>query len=114
MAIGRLELLALYLEITNEATVVAQAMGDALLTSLAGAAALAAGRRMCLSDEQVLAMQRDMFDMRMEGPPGLRIAPDLEGPSTATAIATRPQTSADDPADDDRACDRALSTRRRQ
>lgn len=107
MPIARRDMLALYLELTNEATVVAQAMDDKVLSSVASVAALAAGQEMGLSDAQVLKMQRDMLETLMGGPPGLRIAPDLEGPSTAKIFAARSHANVSDPDSDVPAIDRA-------
>ncbi|HUB94880.1 MAG TPA: hypothetical protein VL993_03130 [Stellaceae bacterium] len=89
MPIARLDFLALFLELTNEATVIAETMDDQVLAGMASSAAFAAGRQLGLSEDQVAGMQQDMLQARMGGSCGLRIVPDLEGPSTATAVARR-------------------------
>jgi hypothetical protein len=95
MTISRQEFMALFLDLANEAAVVAQTVDDPDLYDKAVGAALAAGERMGLSDDQVLAMQQDMYESRMGGPTGARVVPDLEGPATAreAAKAQRARTS---------------------
>lgn len=100
MPILRQEMLALFLEITNEATVIAQAIDDEFLASVAGAAALAAGEQLGLSDDHVLAMQRDMAELRMGKPLDRRVTPDLEGPSTVKIVETKPRSDTHEPVQD--------------
>jgi hypothetical protein len=97
MTITRQEFLALFLDLTNEAAVVAQTVDDPVLYDAAVAAALAAGQRIGLSDDQVLAMQQDMFETRMGGPSGARVVPDLEGPATAREAAKAQRARTSDP-----------------
>lgn len=96
MAMGRLELLALFLEITNEAAVVARVMGDPLLSAAAATAALAAGEQIGLSDDQISAMQRDMANSRFPGTIG-RLRPDLVGPgiTKVNVVKRQPQARED-------------------
>jgi hypothetical protein len=97
MTIGRQEFMALFLDLANEAAVVAHTLDDPALYDMAVAAALAAGQRIGLSDAQVLAMQQDMFETRMGGPTGTRVVPDLEGPATAREAAKAQRARTSDP-----------------
>jgi len=97
MDITRQEFLALFLDLANEAAVVAQTLDDPDLYDKAVGAALSAGERMGLSEAQVLAMQQDMFENRMGGATGTRVVPDLEGPATAREAAKAQQARTSDP-----------------
>jgi len=96
MTITRQDFLALYLELANEATVVARTLNDPVLSGMAEEAALAAGKEIGLTGDQVLAMQRDMFENRMGGSGFTRVVPDLEGPATASEVAKAQQARAQD------------------
>jgi hypothetical protein len=74
----------LFFELTNEATVVAEAIGDYTLAELASDAATEAADRLGLSHERVIALRQALRKRASEVPPGTRISlSDLTGSADA-------------------------------
>jgi hypothetical protein len=68
---------ALFLELTNEATVAAESIGDYALAELACAAAMAAADRLGLSQDRIIALRQDLRRRAGAAPPGTRLSPPL-------------------------------------